>query len=230
MQLYYDFHIHSTLSPCASEDMTPNNIVNMARLKGLDAISVCDHNCAANLEAVAEVAQKTGVLFLPGLEVNTAEEVHLLAYFNEVRQACDFGDMVYDALPDVKNNEDYFGSQIIMDSKDRVKGKMDKLLISALPFSLEESVRMIAEYGGCAVPAHINREANSLLNNLGFLPPDINFKTLEVMPGKEAEGVDLYRYHVLNSSDAHFLEDISEKEHTILVNNKSVFSIFNALF
>ena len=95
MRLYYDLHIHSALSPCADDDMTPNNIVNMAKLKGLDLITVSDHNSARNVEAVAKVAQQAGILFLPGIEMTTAEEVHVLAFFEEPESAREFGDKLY---------------------------------------------------------------------------------------------------------------------------------------
>ena len=229
MRIYYDFHIHSALSPCASEDMTVNNIINMSRLKGLDAISVCDHNCAANLEAADRAAKKAGILFLPGLEINTAEEVHLLSYFKDVNAACAFGEAVYDALPNIKNDEVFFGRQLVMDEEDNVIGKMEKLLISSLPFTMDECVRMIGEYGGYPVPAHINRDANSVLSNLGFLPQNTPFKVLEVLPGRPA-GVSLSGYRALYSSDAHFLQDISEKEHFISAKSKSICAILNAFF
>lgn len=229
MQLYYDLHIHSALSPCASEDMTPNNIINMSRLKGLDAVSVCDHNCAANLRAADAAARKEGLLFLPGIEMNTAEEVHLLAYFKDTETACRFGEIVYNALPDIKNNDELFGPQLVMDEQDDITGKLEKLLISALPFSIEECVHMIGEHGGYAVPAHINRGANSLLNNLGFIPENISFKTLEVLPGRPAVA-NLSGYNILTSSDAHYLEDISEKTNFIFTKTRSVSSILNTLF
>ncbi len=229
MRIFYDFHIHSSLSPCASEDMTINNIVNMSRLKGLDAISVCDHNCAANLKAADIAARRAGLLFLPGLEINTAEEVHLLSYFEDVKAACAFGEMVYGALPDIKNNEDFFGRQLVMDEDDHIVGKMDKLLISALPLSIDECVRLIGEYGGYPVPAHINRDANSILSNLGFFPQNAPFKALEVMPDRPV-GIDLSDYRVLHSSDAHFLEDISEKEHFVITKNKSLHAVLHTFF
>ena len=229
MRLYYDFHIHSALSPCADPDMTVNNIVNMSRIKGLDAISVCDHNCAANLRAAAKAARKAGLLFLPGVEVNTAEEVHLLTYFEEVEAACRFGDLVYGALPDIQNNEDFFGSQHVMDENDVITGRMEKLLISALPFSISECVRLVRENGGYAVPAHINRGSNSILSNLGFFPKDIFFKTLEVSPGRPA-GADLKGFNLIYNSDAHFLKDISEKEYFVFTKSKSVHAILEALF
>jgi hypothetical protein len=174
-------------------------------------------------------AKRAGLLFLPGLEINTAEEVHLLSYFEDVKAACAFGEAVYDALPDIKNNEDFFGRQLVMDENDNVVGKMDKLLISALPFSMDECVRMIGKYGGYPVPAHINRDSNSIMSNLGFLPQTPSFKALEVLPGRPA-GVSLSDYRVLYSSDAHYLADISEKEHFLFAKSRSVCAILNAFF
>lgn len=222
MRLYYDFHIHSCLSPCGSEDMTPNNIVNMSQLKGLDAISVCDHNCTANLSAVSVAARNAGLLFIPGIEINTAEEVHILGFFENLEDACSFGDAAYRALPDLPNNEEFFGKQIIMDEHDRAVGKADKLLISALPYSIDECAQMIREHGGHAVPAHINKGTNSILNNLGFLPQNLNFTALEVLKNLPAEGADLKKYNLLHSSDAHFLEDISERENFFDTDGKSI--------
>ena len=230
MKLYYDFHIHSALSPCGDDDMTPNNIVNMSLIKGLDAIAVCDHNCTANLPAVSIAAQKAGILFLPGIEINTAEEVHVLAFFVELEQACSFGEKMFAALPAFSNNEEYFGKQLILNENDEVTGKVDKLLISALPYSLDECVDMITEFGGYAVPAHINKNANSILNNLGFIPANQQFKTVEVVQSIPTPGVELDRFNILHSSDAHFLEDISERKNFILVKNITIDDIVKTLF
>lgn len=231
MKIYYDFHIHSALSPCGEDDMTPNNIVNMAKLIGLDAIAVCDHNCAANLPAVEKVAREAEILFLPGIELSTAEEVHLLAYFNDVKTACEFGEFLYDTLPDIPNNEDFFGHQYIMNENDEITGKKDKLLISALPFYFDEAVRLIRERGGIAVPAHINKGANSLLQNLGFFPPDIKFDTVEEWKGAPCE-TDISSYVVLHDSDAHNLADISERENSFDIEipcRQSVLGILGAI-
>lgn len=214
MKIYYDFHIHSCLSPCGEDDMTPNNIVNMAKLIGLDAIAVCDHNCAANLPAVEKVARDAGLMILPGIELSTAEEVHLLAYFKNAVAAFEFGEFIYDSLPAIPNNEDFFGHQYVMDENDEIIGKKEKLLISALPFYFNEAVDLIRERGGIAVPAHINKGANSLLQNLGFFPSDINFDTVEEWKGAACE-TDISRYIILHDSDAHNLADLSERENSI---------------
>ncbi len=229
MRLYYDFHIHSALSPCADVDMTPCNIANMAALKGLDAISVCDHNSGANLRAAAAAAEAAGVLFLPGIELTTAEEVHLLAYFKDLDAACALGEAMYAALPDVPNNEAFFGIQLVMGENDEITGNQEKLLLSALPYSLEECVEMIRRHGGAAVPAHINRESNSILANLGFMPKTVRFRAIETVKQFDTPGVDLTSYTVLHSSDAHQLCDISEKDNFLIVKKPTIHNIFEAL-
>ena len=211
MRLYYDLHIHSALSPCADDDMTPNNIVNMAKLKGLDLITVSDHNCAKNVRAAAKVAEDEGVLLLPGIEMTTAEEVHLLVFFADALQAEDFGDLLYDALPDIKNKPDFFGNQLIMDENDEVKGTLEKLLISALPYDIDESCALAREHGGYVVPAHINKGANSM-----------------VVRGLAIEN-DVSRFEQIHSSDAHNLWQISEKSEQLETPDRELKTILKKL-
>jgi len=214
VKIFYDLHIHSALSPCADDDMTPNNIVNMAKLIGLDAIAVTDHNCGDNLLAVEKVARDVGMVFVPGMELSTLEEVHLLAYFPDAEKAAAFGEMIYGALPDIENNEGFFGHQYVMDENDEITGSKSKLLISSLPYSLAECCDMVRSNGGAAVPAHINKEANSVLANLGFIPPDIDFPVIEVWKGSPMPA-DMLKLKALYNSDAHNLAQISERENSI---------------
>ncbi|NLT99019.1 MAG: phosphoesterase, partial [Christensenellaceae bacterium] len=178
---YYDLHIHSCLSPCASDDMTPANIAGMASLKQLSFIALTDHNCGRNLPAMARAAEEYGLIFLPGIEVTTSEEVHVLTYFRDVRAALEFGDMVYASLPDIANRPEIFGRQIVMNENDEPVCELPKLLLQAAPFSIEEIVRRAQEAGGCAIPAHVNRTSFSVLSNLGFMPPGL-FRAAEVSP------------------------------------------------
>lgn len=208
--------------------MTPNNIINMAKLKGLDAIAVCDHNSTKNLPAAAKIAQEASITFLPGMEMTTAEEVHVLALFEDVDTAFVFGDMVYEALPDILNKPDFFGEQLIMDENDEVIGRMDKLLISALPFDMDECCARIKEYGGYAIPAHINKGANSVLANLGFFPPQLKFKTIEVVKGLAITN-DISGFQKIYSSDAHNLWQIAEAENAIEVDENTVSAILKKL-
>lgn len=228
MHLYYDLHIHSALSPCADDDMTPNNIVNMAKLKGLDLITVSDHNCGRNVEAASKVAEQAGILFLPGIEMTTAEEVHVLAFFEEAGAAWEFGDKLYADLPDIKNKPDYFGNQLVLDEHDEVIGTLDKLLISALPYDIDASCKLIREYGGYSIPAHVNKGANSMLANLGFFPPQLSFKTIETVPGLAIEN-DVSRFEQIHSSDAHNLWQIAERERYLEVDEANVRTILQKL-
>ncbi len=228
MELYYDFHIHSALSPCAENDMTPNNIVNMAMLKGLNAICVSDHNCADNVMVIDKLAKEAGILFMPGIEITTAEEVHVLVYFNCAKTARDFGEEIYSSLPDVLNNEDFFGNQYVLDNEDNIVGKKDKLLISATPFSIDEVFSMGRQAGGVVVPAHVNKDANSIFANLGFFPPQIEFDTIEVTKGLHIPD-ECEKYRQLHSSDAHNLWQIAEKEEYLKLETATLENLFKKL-
>ena len=229
MRLAADLHIHSCLSPCADASMTPNNIVNMAYIKKLDVIAVTDHNSAKNLPAIAGAAQKRGLVLLPGLEVQTREEVHLLCYFGSLDEALAFGDEIYGFLPDVPNRADLFGEQIVMDECDAVTGTEPRLLVQSLTLSIEQVCARTEAFGGLVVPAHINRNANSILYNLGFIPPDLDFKVLEVCVTGPAPAVELSKYRVIYSSDAHTLGAVLEPEQMVEAPERSARSVLQAL-
>lgn len=229
MKLAADLHIHSCLSTCADMEMTPNNIVNMACLKGLDAIAICDHNSAMNLPAAALVAEQNGLLLLPGIEVESREEVHVLCYFPTVAQALDMGDYVYQALPDIPNNPKFFGQQVIMDDMDCPIGTIQKLLIQSTMLSIDDIVKQCRVLGGTPVPAHINRPANSLLACLGFIPPQLELTAMEVYGHLPLPDIPLDRYHITCSSDAHRLGDILERERFITAYSRSAEGILEYL-
>lgn len=213
MKYAVDLHMHSCLSPCGDEMMTPNNIVNMSKLKELDMIAVADHNTARHLPAIKKVADFVGVGLLPAMELTTQEEAHMLAYFRTVEEALDFSDEIYAHLPPIKNKPDLFGRQLEMDEDDEVVREEERLLISALDISVDKLAEMVIGRGGLAVPAHINRGSNGILQALGFLPPGARFSALEVTVGLPLphKGIpdELIQLH---SSDAHYLENIFERQ------------------
>ena len=213
MKYAVDLHMHSCLSPCGDELMTPNNIVNMSKLKELDMIAVADHNTARHLPAIKKVADFVGVGLLPAMELTTQEEAHMLAYFRTVEEALDFSDEIYAHLPTIKNKPDLFGRQLEMDEDDEVVREEERLLISALDISVDKLAEMVIGRGGLAVPAHINRGSNGILQALGFLPPGARFSALEVTVGLPLphKGIpdELIQLH---SSDAHYLENIFERQ------------------
>ena len=227
MDYFADLHIHSCLSPCGDNDMTPCNLCGMAKVKGLDIIAVTDHNTARNLPAAREVCDAYGLLLVPGMEITTREEVHLLGYFPSVEAALDFGELVRAHLPNKKNKPAFFGEQLVMNSDDEVVAEEDALLIGATDLSLSEASRLVASYGGVPVPAHINRGNNGLLVNLGFMPSAPAFTTVEVWRHLPCPLEPLENKHVLHSSDAHYLGDIQEPEFSLRLPEKSVAALLN---
>lgn len=222
MNLFYDLHIHSCLSPCASEDMTPNNIVNMAFIKGLDVISVTDHNTCGNVRAVCECAKALDLIVIPGMEVQTKEEVHVLCYFKTVECIENFESALEPFRLKIPNNVQRFGNQTIMDSKDQIVGEYPHALILSLSIGLEELVDMVEASGGVAVPAHINKGANSLLSVLGFLPETLKYNTVEVFQKTSIDPMAIEGSRVLYNSDAHYLESINEPVHSMRVSRREV--------
>jgi PHP family Zn ribbon phosphoesterase len=213
-----DLHIHSVLSPCADEEMTPNNIVNMAIIKELDFIAVTDHNSGKNLPAVMEVVKNLGegICVLPGIEVTTKEEAHVLAYFPNLDGAMELDELLYRHLPKVNNEKELFGPQYIMNAEDVIVGEVDKLLISATDIGVDELWSIVTAIGGVIVPAHIDRKSYSLIASLGFIPLELPIKTCEVSKQETFEGVKkrfrfFKDYQFIHSSDAHQLEDIAER-------------------
>lgn len=192
--------------------MTPCNVCAMARLKGLDLIALTDHNTGGNLQAFQEAAQREGLLFLPGMELCTREEVHLLAYFPDVASAMRVSEAAKSLLPAMKNRPDFFGRQLLMDSQDQLTGEEDALLIGALDADLATVYRLVRSQGGVPVPAHIHR-GYGLVQVLGFIPGDAGFHAVETAAGTPAPPGHL----ALHSSDAHQLGMIAEREQALPV-------------
>jgi predicted metal-dependent phosphoesterase TrpH len=215
-----DLHIHSILSPCGEEEMTPNNIVNMALIKELDFIAVTDHNTAKNLPAVMAVAKELGggICILPGIEVTTKEEAHILAYLPTLEAAMELDQIIYEHLPEVMNEKELFGPQYVMDEHDNIIGEVDKLLISATDIGVDRLWDLVTALGGILVPAHIDRKSYSLIASLGFIPLELNIKTCEVSKKETFDNVRknfrfFKDYQFIHGSDAHQLEDMAEREY-----------------
>lgn len=217
--LFYDLHMHSCLSPCGDRDMTPNNIVNMALIKGLNVIAVTDHNACDNVEAVMKVAQTTPLKVIPGVELATSEEVHIVCLFKDLLNCKAFCALIKKGLT-VQNNPEIFGEQLILNSKDQVVGKREELLINASQISIDEMENLMEEYKGIAIAAHIEKPSTSVLSNLGFFPKEVHFDGKELYREKNLESLK-EQGHIQDSdivfvnSDAHYLWDISEAVHTI---------------
>lgn len=216
--LYYDFHIHSALSPCGDNDMTPNNIVNMAAISGLDAVAVSDHNSVKNVRAAIAAGKKAGISVIPGMEVETEEEVHILTLYPSPEAAEEAAAAVYKVLPDIKNRPEIFGEQLIMDSEDNVTGIEEKLLISAAAMSVNRLFDVVKSVGGLFIPAHVDRHSYSVLTNLGFIPDDLDIQMIEVSRNTSdlaaylGSRPELGKYRIMRNSDAHYLADIAQRD------------------
>ena len=226
MKYSYDLHIHSCLSPCGDMDMTPNNIVNMASLLGLDLIAVSDHNSALNLPAVFAAAKGTELTVIPAIEANSAEEVHVLCLFETLEDALACSEEFYEHLPPVINRPDIFGEQVIMDQNDKPVGRIDKLLINALDLGLDGLLEMVKRHRGLAVPAHVDKTSYSSLANLGYIPPEYGFTCIEV---KNPEASVEFGGHRITDSDAHYLEDIAEPVRFLDLHEKSAHAVLERL-
>jgi PHP family Zn ribbon phosphoesterase len=234
MKLSYDLHIHSCLSPCGSDDSLPSNIVGMASLKGLDVIAVCDHNSCGNSAAVKKLGDAYGVLTIPGMELTTAEEVHVLCLFPDVTNAQNFSFYVHEHLLPVKNNEAAFGKQQAVDEDDNITYNEPLLLISATDIGFDSVFSVVKNHHGIMIPAHIDKSSTSLLSNMGFIPPDSSFACAEsrhtgFVEKLITENPYLENCNIISDSDAHYLEDINEPIHFLDVREKSVECILETL-
>lgn len=232
--LTYDLHIHSCLSPCGDNDMTPANLVGMAALKGLDVIALTDHNSCRNCPAAMAVGEEYGILVIPGMEINTSEEVHAVCLFPNLEQAMAFDAYVYGKLMKFPNNIEIFGHQLIYGLDDQVCGEEPNLLINSVDISFDDLWDLVRSYDGVMFPAHIDKNANSLIANLGFVPPDSKFQTAEVKNLKklhELRRTNPYLEHckIISNSDAHYLEHINEPELTLHTNGKTIQDVLDAL-
>lgn len=234
MRLSYDLHIHSCLSPCGDEDMLPSNIVGMAMIKGLDVIAVTDHCSCKNCPAVQAMSEQYGITALFGMELTTSEEVHVLCLFAELENAMRFDEYIESRRYDIKNRPEIFGEQLIVDADDNVIGKEDILLINATSVDFDEVYKLCGLFGGVMIPAHIDKPANSMLANLGFVPPESMFHCVELkhkgyFDKLAMEHQYLKQCNVISNSDAHRLEDINEPIHFLEAEANTPQAVLQAL-
>ena len=215
MNLKYDFHIHSCLSPCGDNDMTPYNLVNMAKLLGYDIIALTDHNSCLNCPAALKAGEEAGITVVPGMELCTSEEIHAVCLFPDLKKALEFSDYVKSTMPPVKNDASIFGEQLIMDSTDRIIGNEEILLTAASGISIDDAVKEVSRFGGAVFPAHLDRASYSVLSVLGFMYPEMGFAAAEFthkayIPQYEEKHPLLKEMKKLRNSDAHYLENMVE--------------------
>jgi 3',5'-nucleoside bisphosphate phosphatase len=192
--------------------MSPQNITAQAAKQNVRIISICDHNTAENVAAVMKAAEAKEVVVLPGMEVCSSEEIHVLAVFENLESAIDLQAEVYDRLQG-KNDPEAFGLQVVSNELDEVMGFQDKLLIGAVDLSIEQIVAKIHQRGGVAIASHIDRESYSVVGQLGFIPESLTFDALELSCHiEDDEARRRFAAYAgssfIRNSDAHFLDDV----------------------
>lgn len=213
--------------------MIPRAVVDRALAVGLDMIAICDHNSAENLPAFLEVGRKRGIAVLPGMEITSREEIHLIALLNRLEDCLTLQEWIYQHLPG-KNDEDLFGPQILVDETSEPVGLLDKLLMGATLLSLEEIVAFVKRLEGVTIASHIDRQAFSLIGQLGFIPEGTDLDGLEISSRTTLEAArnrfrSYAHYPFVRFSDAHRLEEIGEGSTLFLLEERTSAEVKMAL-
>lgn len=218
--LFYDFHIHSCLSPCADDDMTPGNIAGMGYIKGLGAMALTDHNSCKNCPAFFKACEKFGIVPIAGMELSSAEDVHLVCLFPTLEKAMAFDNELDSHRMPIDNRPDIFGNQIIMGENDEKLEDYERLLVAATDLWMGDAVELARSFGAFVYPAHIDRSSNGIIAVLGGFPEEYGFECIEM---RDRSSYDSYcenhpqikGLNLLVCSDAHSLGAISEPENAL---------------
>jgi 3',5'-nucleoside bisphosphate phosphatase len=222
-----DLHIHSVLSPCGGLEMSPLCVIKKAKELGLDIIAITDHNTMANCSAYHRVAEKEDVNFLNGVEIQTAEEIHLIALFDEFANAMSFDRELYDSLLNIPNDPEYFGDQVVVDADENIIRCEDKALLNSSLWSLDEVLIKVEEHNGFCFPAHVDATTFSIIGQLGFIPDSLPIAAVGITAkGKRDVILENYpflqKFALIRSSDAHYLADIGSGYAMFLLESPTV--------
>lgn len=235
MNLYKaDLHTHTVLSPCGDLEMSPLNIVKKAKEKGLDILGITDHNSTKNCKVIEEIAQDYDLMILKGAEVNSKEEIHSLAFFDNDDELFEFQQYLDEHLPKIENDVNRFGYQVVVDKDENIVEQVEWLLISSLNVSVNQIAKKVHDLNGIFIPAHIDRFRYSVLSQLGFVPADLEFDALELskfVSKKEfiKQNNYLADYSFIQSSDAHYISDIGKTNTYFQIKERSFQEIILAL-
>ena len=233
INLTFDLHLHSCLSPCGDADMTPANMAGMCALAGIQAAALTDHNTCGNCASFCQAAEEYGILALPGMELTTMEEVHVVCLFPGLAEAEAFGAEVYTHLPDIPNDVKIFGPQVLMDASDGILGEEPRMLAGATDIGVYDVSALVERFGGVAYPAHIDRPSFSLLSNLGLWDPFMGFPLAELShacpPDFVRKRPDLGNVHTVTASDAHYLEQIMDAHQSMDIPQRTTQAVLDWL-
>jgi PHP family Zn ribbon phosphoesterase len=228
-----DLHIHSTLSPCGSLEMSPINIIAKAKEVGLHVISITDHNMVENCLYANEIGKKLGITVLFGMELQTLEEIHLLAFFDTYNLALAFQEKIYSLLPDIQNDADYFGDQVVVNEDNEIVRFEDRLLLNSAQISITDAAAWIKNHGGLCIPSHVDSPTFSIISQLGYMPEDLPCDALEVRNNENVAELlpFIMRKDIpfVSFSDAHYLVDIGKRRINLELEEPNCSEISGAL-
>lgn len=210
-----DLHIHTVLSPCGDLEMSPTNIVAKAKEKQLDCIAITDHNSTLHCKLAKELGQREGILVIMGAEVTSKEEAHCLCFFEDKDSLDKFQIWLDEKLPKIALDEDKFGYQLVVNQEEEIIDQKEFLLINAIDADLDTIYEKVSSLNGLFVPAHINKGANSLTSQLGFVPPDVKADALEISGHISKtnflkKNAYLKKFQFIQDSDSHFIDSIGD--------------------
>lgn len=229
-----DLHMHTVLSPCGDLEMSPANIVRKASERGIDILGITDHNSTLHAPLIKELASREGIMVLMGAEVTTKEEVHCLCFFENEELLSQFQEYLNQHLPNIPNDTDRFGYQVVVNEEEEITDEIDCLLISGLNQGIEEIEKKVHALNGLFIPAHINKTVNSVISQLGFLPPDLKVDALEISQHTTKseflkKNKYLKNYNFIQSSDAHYIDNIGNTWTNFFMERRSFEEIKMAL-
>ena len=234
MIIHVDLHTHSDLSPCGDSMMTPGTLLGIAKVNGLDAVAITDHNASYNIPAALKIAEAYDIVLVPGMELETSEEIHVVCLFPTYEQLAEFQKTVCDSYTPPDNRPEIFGEQHIYNEEDEIVGEWKPLLLASTGISIDDVPALVEKCGGLAYPAHVDRDSYSVLTTFGMLPEWYNLPFVEVSCDAPVEEVlkqypFLKDYKLLRSSDAHYHHKIQETGAALDVDENTAAGVIKAL-
>jgi PHP family Zn ribbon phosphoesterase len=208
-----ELHVHTVLSPCAEVEMIPPLIIQEALNLGINILGITDHNASANVKAVMEAAEGTGIHIFPGMELQTVEEVHLLCLFDSLDQLLEMQRLVDKSMPGLINRPDYFGEQFVVDFTGEFIRREESLLLASSSLTIKQTCDIVKDLNGLLIPAHVNRRAFGLLTTLGLIPEELqNMEAFEISRHISPENAclefpQLQEKTLIQSGDVHRLSE-----------------------
>ena len=209
----FDLHVHTALSACAENTMSPCRIIARAHGAGLGMVGITDHNASANVRPTLEQGRRYGICVVPGVEMTSREEAHVLVLFDRIETLDEWQQVIDDNLPAAANVPDIFGDQVVYSCDDEIVALDERLRQVGVNMGLSRVVEAVHERGGVVIPSHVFRNRHSLTSQLGLIDADAGYDALETrwrdwQQQDRHVGDCAYGYPVITGSDAHFLEDV----------------------